>query len=43
MTVVKSWIEENEVAWAYPGIEGEVRMKRTCEMPPDSGTRTVSG
>lgn len=43
MTVVKRWMENDELVWTYPGIEGEVRMNRICELPPNARTRSVSG
>jgi hypothetical protein len=35
-TVVKRWMEADELVWTYPAIEGEVRMKRICELPEEA-------
>ena len=42
-TVVKRWIEGDELVWTYPGIEGEVRMKRICNLPADAVNRSAAG
>lgn len=33
-TIVTRRREADELVWTYPAIEGEVRMKRICELPP---------
>jgi hypothetical protein len=38
-TVVRRWMDGEELVWTYPRIEGEVRMKRICELPPEHRER----
>jgi len=35
-TIVKRWMEADELVWTYPAIEGEVRMRRICELPEEA-------
>lgn len=31
--IVARWMEGDELVWTYPAIDGEVRMRRICELP----------
>ncbi len=32
-TIVTRRMDGDELVWTYPGVEGEIRMKRICELP----------
>jgi hypothetical protein len=34
-TIVTRRMDGDELLWTYPAIEGEVRMRRICRLPPD--------
>lgn len=42
-TIVKRWVEGEELVWTYPGIEGPVRMKRICVVPEEALRRPEEG
>ncbi len=38
-TIVKRWMDGDELVWTYPAIEGEIRMKRICKLPREHARR----
>jgi hypothetical protein len=40
-TLVTRRMEGEELVWTYPGVEGEVRMKRICRVPDEALYRGV--
>lgn len=42
-TIVTRRMEGDELVWTYPRIEGDIRMKRICKLPPEHVSRPAIG